>query len=162
MEDTAIHAPGSADSGLLPVKWTRRGLLTGLAGLAGAIGFRFAFPAVAGAANAAPPPAGRSALSASDLRIAALAGELASNHPEEADRITCWVESQLPAKPRFSRPHRCARQVREVLLEPRRVSREFEREDVIILDGWVLSRSEGAAAVYLNSLARRCGQIPNR
>jgi hypothetical protein len=162
MEDTAIHAPGSADSGPRPVKWTRRGLLSGLAGLAGAIGFRFAFPGTASAANAALPPAGRSTLSDSDLRIAALASELSTNHPQEADRITRWVESQLPAMPRFSRPHRCARQVREVLLEPSRVNREFEREDVMILDGWVLSRSEGAAAIYLNLLAQSSGQIPVR
>jgi len=128
-------------------------------GLAGAIGLGLRFPNAASAAN---PPASRPALDDSDLRIAALASAWTTKHPKEAHLITRWADSQLPARLRSSSPVRCAHQVREALLEPGRVRREFEREEVMILDGWVLSRSEGAAAIYLNSLAQRCGQIPAR
>jgi len=46
-----------------------------------------------------------------------------------------------------------ARLARETFLPPVRLRRDFDRGDVLVVDGWVLSRSEVAVCVYLYALA---------
>jgi hypothetical protein len=97
---------------------------------------------------------GRAArLSDRELRIATLGRQFAMEEPLQAHRLMGWVEARLSPWLRFTAPARRARIARELLLTPRRLSRDFDRADVVIIDGWVLARTEGAVAVYLNSLA---------
>jgi hypothetical protein len=48
--------------------------------------------------------------------------------------------------------------VRVHLLSPARIAEELARDEVMILDGWVLARSEAEAAIYLHALASESGR----
>ena len=124
----------------------RRGFLIRLLGILGALGLP---RASAGAARLD----GRVAeFSDSELRIASLGRQFASEEPLQARRLMGWVEAELPLWLRFSEPARRSRIARELLLTPRRLRRDFDRAEVVVIDGWVLARTEGAVAVYLNAL----------
>ncbi|MBW2274337.1 MAG: hypothetical protein JRG96_13780 [Deltaproteobacteria bacterium] len=93
-------------------------------------------------------------LTESDRLIASVAGPYAARHPDSASRITRWAEAQLPPARRPRTAQASAALVRAHLLQPARIARELARDEVMVLDGWVLARSEGAAAVYLHALTR--------
>jgi hypothetical protein len=78
---------------------------------------------------------------------------LLCNEPDQAHRLVRWVESQLPPWGRLLAPARRARIARERLLTPRRLDRDFASDRVVVIDGWVLARTEGAVAVYISNLS---------
>jgi len=131
-----------------PHAWSRRGFL---ARLATAALFILIGPA-RGTLASTHADSRDSSLTESDRLIASVAGPFAARNPGDARRIARWVEAQLPA----SRPPRGtgarAALVRAHLLQPARIAEELERDDVMMLDGWVLARSEAAAAIYLHAL----------
>ncbi len=92
--------------------------------------------------------------SSSNRRIASLGSLFRREHPQDAQRLVRWVESQVPVHGLPTSRERRARIVRERLLKPDRIEREFARGQVMWVDGWQLARSEGAAAVYLDFLDR--------
>jgi hypothetical protein len=95
----------------------------------------------------------------SDRLIASLGRCLEEENPAEARSLLRWVEARLPAWASLAPRRRRAWIARERLLTRQRLDEEFERGDVILIDGWVLARSEGALAVYLSSLAPHGGPL---
>jgi hypothetical protein len=141
-------SPPALPNPLTPCK--RRGFLARLLGVAGAL----ALPGSAVAVATRDPgrfDAARFSLSESESRIASLGRHLIANDPGRAEQLIRWVESQLPLWGRVAAPARRARIARERLLTARRLDRDFERHEVVVIDGWVLARSEAAVAVYLSS-----------
>jgi hypothetical protein len=98
-------------------------------------------------------------LTESDRLIASVAGPYAARYPADARRIAAWAESQLPPTRRRRDAGASAALVREHLLRPTRIAEELERDEVTILDGWVLARSEAAAAIYLHALTSEQGRL---
>ena len=105
------------------------------------------------AAARALEPAGVE-LSASDRRIASIGRRIEREDAEAAAGLLREVEAQMPLRSAFVSPGRRARRAREHLLTPGRLAAELEAGDVVTADGWVLARSEGALATYLDSLLR--------
>ncbi|NRA02081.1 MAG: hypothetical protein HRU00_05700 [Myxococcales bacterium] len=136
-----------------PVARGRREFLMRLLGLVGAVALPWSSVAHA-TPGARPFDSRESSLSESDLRIATLGRQFKTEEPVRARRLIEWVEAELPPWGRLGTPARRARIVREQLLTSRRLAQDFERGDVVTIDGWVLARTEGAVAVYLNSLVR--------
>lgn len=91
-------------------------------------------------------------------RISILGARCYADNANEARKLARFAASELPAWSRLASPQRRARLVRERLLRPERLAVEFEREEVVEIDGWMLARSEAATAVYLHTLARGAGR----
>ena len=89
-------------------------------------------------------------LSRADRALAALGRRLGSDRPREAQHLLRWAAAQTPP---WRLPGRSAARIRQQLLDPHRLAREFASGQVLELDGWVVARSEAAAAVALNALA---------
>jgi hypothetical protein len=95
--------------------------------------------------------AGAAPLDAAGRAVADLAADFARAHPEHARRIVRAVEASLPTGARFARPAHRVTLARARLLRARRVEAELAAGDVILLDGWVLARSEAAFAIYAHA-----------
>ena len=93
-------------------------------------------------------------LSASDLGIASLGSHLRRTDPSAAKELLREVEEELPAFSPLISSRRRAGLVRERFLDRSRRNADLDREEIVVIDGWVLARSEGAAAVYLSHLAQ--------
>lgn len=95
-----------------------------------------------------------SVLDAGSLAIAALAAERATHLDGGARRIVAEVEASLPSALRQGPVRARAAHARRLLLSRRRIESELARNDVVVLDGWVLARSEAELAIYLHHLQR--------
>lgn len=93
-------------------------------------------------------------LSESDRLIASLGRKLAEDDPETAARLARLVAERMPALDALASAEERARAVRQQLLVGSRLAAEFDAGDVIVIDGWMLARSEATAAVYLDLLVR--------
>ncbi len=91
-------------------------------------------------------------LSGSDLRIASLGAQLGAEDPTLVESLRHEVESELPSWSSLASRRRRAGLVRERFLDRGRRNADLDREEIVVVDGWVLARSEAAAAVYLDSL----------
>ena len=120
-------------------RWSRRDFLKGLTLLV-------ALPPVACAAQ--------QGLSESDHRIASLGRKLAEAEPELAAALVQRVAAETPGLDAGAAPAARARVVRRQWLGPTRLAAEFDAGDVVRIDGWLLARSEAAAAAYLDMLVR--------
>ena len=92
-------------------------------------------------------------LSEVDHRLALLGGQFAELDSWDARCLAHEVAAALPACTRLLSLTRRARLAKERLLEPERLAREFERGEVRVIDGWLVSRSEAALSAYLHFLA---------
>jgi hypothetical protein len=131
--------------------WSRRGFLGRLATAASFLLLGRARAALASTQTDSHD----SSLTESDRLIASVAGPYTARDPRAARRIARWAEAQLPASRRPRSAGASAALVRTHLLRPTRIAEELARDDVMMLDGWVLARSEAAAAIYLHALASR-------
>ena len=104
---------------------------------------------------AATPGSAQSSLTPSDRRIAELGARLARSDPAAAGRLVRSVDTELPGWLRLTGARRRARVVRQRLLAPARVAADLDRGEVMSIDGWLLARSEVAAAAYLHGLRQR-------
>jgi hypothetical protein len=93
------------------------------------------------------------ALSVSDRRLAALGGRLRASDPARARELVGLVEGRLRWVPVHLTAGTRAALVRTWLLDPVRIRREFAADDVVAVDGWILSRTEVAVCAYLDALA---------
>ena len=80
--------------------------------------------------------------------VARLGAAFVASHRDEARGIARAVEQALPRWHRFVDTRARTRLIEKHVLEPGRIARELERGDVMILEGWVLARSEAAAAIH--------------
>src|SRR6266446_1256666 len=94
------------------------------------------------------PGRGRTGLSRADRCLARLGGRVAAVAPAVAEDLVREVEREVGSATRGRGGDR-ARLAREAFLRPVRLRRDFDRGDVLVVDGWVLSRSEVAVCVYL-------------
>jgi hypothetical protein len=92
-------------------------------------------------------------LADSESLVATLGEQLLREDPATARLLARWVESELPLWARIASPSRRGRLAREHLLTPPRIGRDFERDETLTIDGWVLARTEAAVAVYLSYLS---------
>ena len=90
-------------------------------------------------------------LARADRALAALGRRLGRDRPREAQRLLRWAAAQTVPWRLAARSD--ADRIRQQLLDPHRLAREFASGQVLELDGWVVARSEAAAAVALNALA---------
>lgn len=120
----------------------RIGCALALAGARGA--------AASGARARAPGSAPPLPSDPSDRRIARLGAVLWREDPATARRLARLADAQLPAWLRLAGPSRRARALRPRLLAPARLAGELDRGEVLVLDGWVLARSEAAVAAWLH------------
>jgi len=107
-----------------------------------------------GANVAGPSP---TPLCEEELRIAALGRRIVERDPELARELLRFTESQLSLRIRLARPAIRVGLARADLLDPQRLGRDFERGEVVRVDGWVLARTEAGVAVYASSLGTRNG-----
>ncbi len=144
-----LHAPREAAAiqrAGLTSALPRRGFLAGL------------LCALGGAALLRPPSARAAVARGSERparsagRIAALGACLARDDGPCAQRLVRATEAELPLWLRLASRRRRADAACRRLLDPARVARDLEREDVLCVDGWLLARSEAAAAAYLHAL----------
>jgi hypothetical protein len=91
-------------------------------------------------------------LDESESRIASLGGHLQAKDPELAFQLMAEAESEMPAWSSIASRRRRAGLVQDRLLDPSRRNADLDREQIVLIDGWVLARSEAAAAVYMNAL----------
>jgi hypothetical protein len=112
----------------------------------------------AGSASSSEAP-GPDSLGLGDRRIAVLGERCFAESPRTARALARLALRELPPSCVFSSPKRRARLTRERLLDRARLAREFDREEVVEIDGWVLARSEAAAAVYLYTLTRDAARV---
>ncbi|MGI9590835.1 MAG: hypothetical protein ACR2P8_05665, partial [Myxococcota bacterium] len=61
---------------------------------------------------------------------------------------------ETPGLDAHTAPEARARAVRRRWLDAARLAAEFDAGDVVRVDGWLLARSEAAAAAYLDTLVR--------
>lgn len=94
---------------------------------------------------AAPPDP---SLSPADRRLAALGARLATAGPATARRLARSVAREMPGV-------RSPRTIRRRLLAPARLRREAARGDVVLVDGWLLPRSEAALCAWLHAVRSR-------
>jgi len=87
-------------------------------------------------------------LSPADRRLAALGARLAADAPATARRLALSVAREM-------RGVRRPRVVRRWLLRRERLRRETARGDVVLVDGWVLPRSEAALCAWLHAVRSR-------
>ena len=131
---------------------TRRRVLRAL----GALGLGVLAPELVAARSAMSPTRGPGLdLAPADRSLAALAEGFQAREPARAARICRAVERELGplARWRASAPRRIELS-RQKLLCASRVDAELEAGDVWVLDGWVVSRSEAAFAIYLHGMTR--------
>lgn len=121
------------------------GALRTLAGLA-------TLPALERAARAAPP-----APSAADPRTppdeAYLGAWLARSDARRARALAREVDAALPGWLRLAGGERRLRAARRRFLDPARLARDLDAGRVLVVDGWVLARSEVAVAAYAHAQA---------
>ncbi len=96
----------------------------------------------------------RTRLSASDRKLAALGARLAAEQPALAHELARYVEQRIPQGDHLSAAQLATR-ARRTLLRAERHRREIDRGEVVIVDGWLLSRSEVAVCAYLHRLDTR-------
>jgi hypothetical protein len=94
---------------------------------------------------------GQVELSRADRALAALGRRLGIDRPHEARRLLRWAAARTAPWRLAGRPDAAC--IRQGLLDPQRLAHEFASGQVLELDGWVVARSEAAAAVALNALA---------
>jgi hypothetical protein len=105
--------------------------------------------AVAAGVTALRWPTPRPTLSRSDRRLALLGRRARVEAPERTRRLIRQVARSAARAPRAAH----AELVRSQWLDRERTRRELERGDVLVVDGWVLSRSEAATCAYLHALS---------
>lgn len=127
---------------------SRRGFLALLAGASAAFALPGILRGLKGPGLGNPPDE----LCESDRLIASLGRRLRSSEPATAACLSREVEARLPGWSAFASRRRRAALVRARFLNRRQRDADLEREEIVLVDGWVLARSEAAAAVYLSLL----------
>ena len=127
----------------------RRFLTAGAAWVAVLTGFRS--QRASGDPDVTASPVG-ALVTESNRRIAALGRRFEAEDPVAARRLAREVEAQVGFWGLGTSCERRARIARARLLVRRRIGAEFSRGDVLLIDGWMLARSEGAVAAYISSL----------
>lgn len=94
-------------------------------------------------------------LSDADRSLAALGRRIAQRRPVLARELGRFADRELGwARGSRSQPRTAAR-IRSVLLADGRCEADFRRGEAVTIDGWVLARSEVAAAICLHRIERR-------
>jgi len=91
-------------------------------------------------------------VSESNRRVAALGRCFQAEDPELARRLAREVEAGIALWCIGASCERRARIARARLLTSRRIGAELARGDALLINGWILARSEGAVAAYISSL----------
>lgn len=92
-----------------------------------------------------------STLTGSDLALATIGTRLSADRPEVAEALRRQVANRLALDQPAEVPQ--AQRARWHFLRPERLRAEFERDDTVEVDGWLLARSEAAVCVFLSRLA---------
>jgi hypothetical protein len=106
-------------------------------------------------ADSTPDPA--------DLEIAALGAVLRKSLPDAAARTDAWARKEAGLAPGERVDWASAERARLLLTERSRVAAELDREEIVFVEGWLLTNSEaGATLLYAAALAQSTTPSQNR